>query len=388
MKVLLISALRGLDPPCGDITYTEVLLKNPPEGVVYETYSDALQNGGLVEHARRERFLQEPVLTLISKLIHNLRGRRLLFWESFRFFSIKPGEYDLVHLHVFNARFLNIDCPLVISSGAPQKDLYLDRRHYSKARIQFMEIVDHILGRVLKVNRYSYEMPQAQQVIVYTEYYRDYFLRKDLVEAKKIAVIPILLPSQAIEIPKRLPRRIGFVAYDFDLKGGKVLLEAFEIVRRSRPDAELWIVGSTPRLDPATAGSKGITWIDRVPREQMVREIMPNFDVFAYPTPHDCFSYVMLEAMSCGLAIATSDYVSMPEAVDYGKAGLISPVGNSQELAENILTLLDPDVNYQFRLAARKRFEKHFSWEAVAPRILNSYKTAQESYLRERNDHG
>ncbi len=80
--------------------------------------------------------------------------------------------------------------------------------------------------------------------------------------------------------------------------------------------------------------------------------------------------------MSCGVAIATSDYVSMPEAVNYGKAGLISPVGDADKLAENILTLMNSETNWAFRQAARQRFEKeYFSWHAVAQKILEKYQS-------------
>jgi glycosyltransferase involved in cell wall biosynthesis len=88
------------------------------------------------------------------------------------------------------------------------------------------------------------------------------------------------------------------------------------------------------------------------------------------------------------VAIATSDYVSMPEAVDFGRAGLISPVGDAVKLAENILTLLDPETNYRFRAAARRRFEEHFSWEAVAPKLLAAYESAIESFHGVRSSAG
>jgi phosphatidylinositol alpha-mannosyltransferase len=153
-----------------------------------------------------------------------------------------------------------------------------------------------------------------------------------------------------------------------------VLLGAFKTVKAAAPQAELWIVGSNR---PADIGDvEGVKWLGQVDRERLLRDIMPSFDVFAYPTPHDCFSYVMLEAMAAGCAIATSDYVSMPEAVDYGRAGLISPVGDSKKLAENIITLLNPQTNLHFRLAARARFTEYFSNDAVVPKLLQAYQSA------------
>ena len=380
MKVLLISPLRDLDVPCGDITYTDLLLAHPPEGVEYETYADALARGALTEHARREGLRRHPLLVLGNKAVSILRQKRLLFWEPYRFFSVKPGEYDLIHMHVFNARFLSLPCGLVTGSGAPQRDVYLDRRHFSPRRVAVLEAIEKCLARLFQVNQNSYYQPQAQRVMVYTEYYRDFLVNNGYVDAGRVSIVPLLGLAPTVNLMPRQPCRIGFVARNFDEKGGAVLLEAYRQVRAQHPDIELWIVGSPPQMTEAERQELGITWLAAVPREALMAEIMPSFDVFAYPTPHDCFSYVTLEAMSCGAAIATSDYVSMPEAVDYGRAGLTSPVGDASGLARNISALLDPETNFKFRQAARKRFEEHFAWEAVAPLILENYRQAIAAY--------
>ncbi len=374
MRVLLISPLRDLDPPCGDITYTETLLRHPPPGVEYETHASALAAGRLVENAKRNRFWREPVTTAANKLINIARSKRWLFWEPFRYFSLAPGAYDAVHLHVFSAGFWRIDCPLVVTSGAPQTDLYIDRRVRSRAGVSRMLRTDTLLARMLGVNSCAAALPQAARVAVYTEYYRDWLVSHHVIGPEKIDVIPIMHEPDLRPIEPRLPTRIGFVANDFDAKGGRVLLKAFQAVKAAVPRAELWIVGGGR---PADLGEiAGVTWLGQIDRDRLLRDIMPSFDVFAYPTPCDCFSYVTLEAMAAGCAIATSDYVSMPEAVDYGKAGMVSPVGNHAKLAENIIALLDPDTNMRFRQAARSRFDEHFSCKAVAPRLLETYKKA------------
>jgi len=380
MRVLLISPVAALDPPCGDITYTETLLKYSPAGVEYETYGAAIQRGALVERARRSRLWNEPVLTLIAKTVNVARQKRWMFWEPFRFFDIRPGEYDLIHAHVFSTAFRVRDCPLIISCGAPQRDLYLNYRTHSRQRVNWMERAERGLGRLMGVNCTSYRMPQAERIMVYTEYFRDYLQAGGYMPADRIDVIPIMHQCDAPPITPRKPTRIGFVANDFNAKGGQVLLKAFERVRATVPHAELQVVGSVPLLSADECAAKGIVWVSRVPREKLLSEYMPSFDVFAYPTPHDCFSYVMLEAMASGAAIATSDYVSMPEAVDFGKAGLISPVGDFEALARNIIKLMDSETNYRFRCAARKRFEEHFSCTAVAPRMLKAYEDSMASY--------
>jgi glycosyltransferase involved in cell wall biosynthesis len=258
--------------------------------------------------------------------------------------------------------------------------MYQDRRGYSANRLALVGSAERMLAKAFSVNCNSYFMPQAQRAMVYTEHYRDYLVKNRYLPAERVSVVPIMHAVPTSQPPRRYPKRVGFVARDFDDKGGAVVVRAFAEVRRLRPDAELWIVGCPRKLPEDELERSGITWLSTVPRERLLNEIMPSFDVFAYPTPHDCFSYVTLEAMSCGVAIATSDYVSMPEAVDFGRAGLISPVGDAAKLAENILTLLEPETNYRYRVAARKRFEEHFSWDAVAPKLLAAYDSAIESF--------
>ena len=48
-----MSPLPGIDPWTGDVVYTEALLRQPPPGVTYVRYDDALRSGELHEHGRR-----------------------------------------------------------------------------------------------------------------------------------------------------------------------------------------------------------------------------------------------------------------------------------------------------------------------------------------------
>ena len=386
MKVLLISPLPKLDPSCGDITYTETLLAHPPEGVEYETYADALSRGTLREHGNsgalkvaikaRQGIAKELALTAVAKGINLLRKERHLFWEPFRFFSVKPGEYDVIHLHIFSARFFDLKCPLVVSSGSPQRYLYTAARNYSEWQTNRMEKAEVRLAKIFGVNANSYYLPQANRLMVYTQFAKSWYTDRAILPASLIDINPIFLPSSPPVILSRHPTRVGFIAKDFAAKGGPTLLRAFEQVRIKRPDALLHIVGCPAQMSEAEAVRRGVIWSAYVPRDTLMNDILPTFDVFAYPTHLDCISYVMLEVMSHGIAVATSDYPSMPETVNYGKAGLVSGVGDVEALATNILTLLELNANTHFRCAAREHFEQTYSANAVRPRLRASYEAA------------
>ncbi len=386
MKVLLISPLPGIDPPCGDIVYTQTLLDHPPEDVQYETYDQAIDRGNLREHGdfrSLKRAAKTPLslacelpLTAVQKGLNFSRGRHWLFWEPFRFFSVRPGIYDLIHVHVFSVRFFKHDCPIVMSNAAPLRYLYTEARGYSPARVNAIEQIECAAAALLGVNHISYRVPQASRLIAFTQYLKNWYVSRRILPEHRIDVVPIYIPSRPTVLATRIPRTIGFIAKDFHAKGGPTLLKAFQLLRQTRPDAQLVIVGSPPQLSAEEAAAQGIRWIPYIPRRQLLEDIIPSFDVMAYPTQFDGQPLVVIEAMAAGVPVITSDYQAMPEMVDHGRAGAVVPAGDSDALATQMLRLLDPDVNRQCQRATAAWFDKSFSCDAIRPLLRRSYDAA------------
>ena len=193
MKVLLLSPLAGIDPACGDVTYTQSLLANPPEGVEYETYAEAVSKGTLVERARRSRWRKEPFLYAAHKAVNQLRKWHWMFWEPFRFFQVAPDTYDLIHCHLFACHFSGLETPVVVGGGSPQRDLYLDARRQSAGRVRFEEVLESLAARWFGVNSYSYYLPRASRLLTYSTYARDYFVNKGAIDSSLIDIIPIFM---------------------------------------------------------------------------------------------------------------------------------------------------------------------------------------------------
>ena len=100
LKVLLLSPLPGLDPMNGDVTYTTSLLANPPPGVSYTTYSEALMDGTLRELTLRAAAPRDGLsrigLAGLNFLVNRLRRGSLLFREPTRLLSTSWHKYDHV----------------------------------------------------------------------------------------------------------------------------------------------------------------------------------------------------------------------------------------------------------------------------------------------------
>jgi glycosyltransferase involved in cell wall biosynthesis len=385
MRVLLIGPLPKLDPPTGDITFVRTLLDNPPPGVIFEDYHSAMLNGRLKEHYTRAslrdawqskgNWLGEAGCTVLHKSVNQLRRLGILFADRYRFFSVEPGYYDLIHMHVFQGSFLNQTCPVVVSAFGPLPCYYVAARQWPKSKVELVGKIEKFLGSVLNVNLSSFVLPQTARLLTHSQFAKEWFVRANVLPEDKIDVIgPFQDPPLKVK-EKRLPRKIVFVAKDFPTKGGPVLLEAFEQVRKVCDWAELHIIGSDPLISKEEAAARKITWTAFIPREQLLAQL-PECDIFAYPTSFDLTPYVLLEAMSFGLPIATSDFSSISEMVDFGRAGKISPVGDAAALAKNLIELMDPECNATFARAAYEHYSRTFSTAVVHKRLISSYEAA------------
>jgi glycosyltransferase involved in cell wall biosynthesis len=393
-RVLLISPVPELDPPSGDVVYTNSLLAHPPANVQYETYPQAIEAGRLRELARRDDFQSAAGGTnrLVAlgrigreRAINSLRRRGILFREPFRYFQVERHTYDLVHCHVFSAAFVDLDAPLVMSSACAIEDLYRGARQWPDWRVGFASRADAILARGLRVQHTSHAMPAASAVVCFTETFRNELSRRRSVDAVRLHVAPCFVEPGPRLPASDPPRTIGFVASDFDAKGGATVLKAFELVRNERPDAELMVIGSPPRGTRAELAARGIKWYARLSRSELLEEYMPLFDVFAYPTEFDGLPLTILEVMARGIPIATSDYQAMPEIVGHGRAGSVTPQRDSDALAQAILFLLDPAKNAKARRQAADWFDTHYTPGVAVSKLGTAYDAAIRFHTYETN---
>lgn len=146
---------------------------------------------------------------------------------------------------------------------------------------------------------------------------------------------------------------------DFEKKGGLVLLDAFERVRRQRPDAQLHIVGQ-----PSLAARPGVVSHGYVSDRAKLLTLLRQAHVLTLPSLVDRFGIVLVEAMACSTPCVASDYGAMPEVV--ADAGLIVPQGDAGALAAALLSLLgDPQRSRQLGANGRRRYEARYNWPTI-----------------------
>jgi glycosyltransferase involved in cell wall biosynthesis len=153
------------------------------------------------------------------------------------------------------------------------------------------------------------------------------------------------------------------VAGEF-IKGFHVAHEACRLLRQKRSDFELVVTFEAPgRMDDFT---RSVGW-------QSQAELPRHYgaaDICLVPTiAQDGLSITSVEAMAAGIPVIASRIGGLPYTVSEGVTGLLFDPGDASDLACKIKTLLDdPGLRRRMGLAARGRFERDFTWEAVISR--------------------
>jgi glycosyltransferase involved in cell wall biosynthesis len=155
-------------------------------------------------------------------------------------------------------------------------------------------------------------------------------------------------------------KHILFVGIDWDRKGGPDLVKAFELVRRSHPDATLTIVGSSPSVDLPNCRAIGLVPVDKV------GQYFQEASIFCLPTRLEPFGIVFVEAMSSGLPIVATNVGAIPDFVQDGTTGFLTHPGDIQGIANALTALLsDPPKCQQFGERGYKLAQTRYSWNGV-----------------------
>ena len=159
-------------------------------------------------------------------------------------------------------------------------------------------------------------------------------------------------------------------------KGVGDLLDAFDIVYRSAPQARLYVVGEGPceaeyRERAARLASRDAIRFCGATTDP--RSYLLAADIFALPSHADPAPLVLSEAREAGCAIVATDVDGIPELLEHGRAGILVPVASPACLADALSQLiLDPETLASWRSHSQINIET-MSIARVAHSTLSVY---------------
>src|SRR5437870_950418 len=99
-------------------------------------------------------------------------------------------------------------------------------------------------------------------------------------------------------------------------------------------------------------------------------------DILLLPSEQESFGLAALEAMAVQVPVIATRVGGLPEVVDDGETGFLSPVGDVDQMADNALRLLsDKDLRRQMGRRARASATSRYSTDLIIPRYIEFYKT-------------
>lgn len=168
----------------------------------------------------------------------------------------------------------------------------------------------------------------------------------------------VLYPTVDTELgipPQRQPgerMRAILVGYFSEAKGQELAIEAIAVARKAGVDIDLTLVGAGSH-EPlhGLAGRLGVD--DLLTIHEPTRDLRPHWasaHVGLMCSQSEAFGRVTVEAMRAGLPVCGTDSGGTPEIIDPGVAGLLSPAGDANALAANLMAL-EADEDLRRRLA-------------------------------------
>jgi glycosyltransferase involved in cell wall biosynthesis len=215
----------------------------------------------------------------------------------------------------------------------------------------------------------------AETIVVPSDYLVEVFARFGI----KARAIPNVVELDVFRYRERHPIRPVFLTSRLHepLYNVPCVLRAFRLIQDEYPDASLTVAGDggmRPQLEQLARelGLRNTRFVGRVPWDDMP-DMYDAADVYLTATDIDNMPGSVIECMSCGLPVVTTDAGGVPYIVTHEETALIVRRGDHEALAASAIRLLRDDT-LAVRLGRNGREAcLRFTWPAVRNAWLAAY---------------
>ena len=162
---------------------------------------------------------------------------------------------------------------------------------------------------------------------------------------------------------------VGRLVYE---KGVQHLISAMPKILENYHDAKLIIAGKGGMLDELKGQAEAMGLSNKVYftgylNSKQVQKMYKCADVAVFPSTYEPFGIVALEAMLAGVPTVVSDIGGLNEIVDHGVNGMKSYAGNSNSIADSVISLLyDKQLASNVSKKAKQKVKEEFNWNKIA----------------------
>lgn len=301
--------------------------------------------------------------------------------KSLRILSslIRENHYDLVHVHSSKAGFLGRiaakwnGLPTIYT---PNGFYFLNERHLGK-RLLFLSFEKMIAGLTDTLIAVSFSEKQVA-------------IQNKIIPKHKIEVIPNGIelnqfycePDLRCQLRSKLGLQnhdevIGIISRYIPQKDPLTVVRCAKHVLDVRPSVKFIWCGEGPMREEteALAQKLGVesSFMFLGYRADVV-QLMNVFDVLLLASIFEGLPYTILESMATKLPIVATNAVGTRDLIKDGESGFLSPKGDAEGLAQNILKLLqDSSLRHQLGERARVLVEEKYNVSRMITETENIY---------------
>ncbi len=309
----------------------------------------------------------DPALPRALAWVETVPGLRTLLREPIYLWGLWRGLKAVDVAHMFSASYWSFLL-------APAPAAWFAKMRGCKTLINYHsgEARDHLQ----RFRSAAFVLSRVDKIVVPSGYLVDVF-REFGLSASPVANIVDLSQFRYRARPALRPHLVctrGFSAY----YSVDVVVRAFAEVKKQYPDAQLDLVGngsleSDIRKLVEDLNLSGVNFAGVASRER-IGEYYDQADIFVNASWLDNMPLSVIEAFAAGTPVVTTSPECMPYLVEHERTGLLSPVGDENALAANVIRLLrDPSLAARLAQNAYREAQK-YTWNAVREQWVDAYR--------------
>jgi len=226
------------------------------------------------------------------------------------------------------------------------------------------------------LTRMKREMERADVVLCPSLFVRDTMVQNGI-PAEKCFVNPFGVDTRQFKPRTQVPTKPKYISVGTIClrKGFQYLFQAFALVKKEIPEAELLVVGDY-KIDFRMQRSQWEGSFTHIPfaTHQVLSELLATCSAFVFPSVEEGLARVISEAMASGLPIIASYESGATTLIRDGVEGIIVPPREPARIAEAMVRLgRDPSLNADMGRAAYESGARNNSWQDYGDRLVAEY---------------
>jgi len=300
-----------------------------------------------------------------------------------KIFKSLESTVDIVHIHTPLSPLIKTDLPIITTVHTP---MLTDNRYIKIS--SFYSFLSKISARLVSYPLELKLLHNSNTITTVSKSISDE-LKENYVHSDKIKIVGNGVDENFFNFThKRFQDDKKYILYVGRIdreKGLFDLLECAKYICNDRSDVFFILAGLGRDLNNLKKRVKKenlhdrFTFLGQVNKDQLVK-LYQKSTLFVFPSYHEGLPSVILEAMSCGLPVITTNVRGNRDLISDRENGIMVPPRNPKKLAKTISSLLDnKKLCETFSKKAREIIEKNYTWDLISSRFLKYYELLMEA---------